>query len=138
MIRLKLKDPCDRVFIGASLVNPSTGESITADAKIDTGAIISLFPMSIVSNMGFEIIGEQDVAMANGSLLHTYIVECIVCLSGKDEFEIPLHICKSTTETGLIGMDILSQCNYAQWHEWVDKTHSVNFTLEAAKEPEEF
>ena len=40
MIRLKLKEPCDRVFIGASLVNPLTGEkNIIADTCIYTGSI---------------------------------------------------------------------------------------------------
>ena len=135
MIRLKLKEPCDRVFIGASLVNPSTGESITVDAKIDTGAVVSVFPMSMVSNMGLEVIGERDFVVANGSILHAYVVECTISFSDDDAFDMPLHICNSHTDTGLIGMDILSQCNYSQWHEWKNNEHSINFMLETAQEP---
>ena len=113
-----------------------TGAKNIVDAKIDTGAVVSVFPMSMVSDMGFEILGERDFVVANGSMLHAYIIECKVSFSDEDEFELPLHICKSYSDMGLIGMDILSQCNYSQWHEWQNKEHAVNFTLEIAQEPE--
>lgn len=48
------------------LENQLTGKKNTVDAKIDTGAVITLIPMHLVSNMGLEIVGETDLAMANG------------------------------------------------------------------------
>ena len=92
--------------------------------------------MSLVSNMGLEVFGEDDLSMANGDLLHTYVAMCDVALSEEDTFDVPIHICKSSSDLALIGMDILSQCNYSQWHEWQNKEHAVNFTLEIAQKPE--
>lgn len=42
MLRLKLKEECDQVFLGLSLENPLTGENTTVDAKIDTGAVVTV------------------------------------------------------------------------------------------------
>lgn len=117
-------------------MNPLTGESITVDAKIDTGAVVTLIPMHVVSDMGLEVIGETDLAMANGDKLHAYISVVTVSLSGDDTFEIPVYICKSKNNLALIGMDILRQCNYAQWHEWKDDKHSLFFEIELAGESE--
>lgn len=136
MIRLKLNDPCEAVYVFSSLENPLTGQTRTIDAKIDTGATVSLFPVSSVSDMGLEIIGETELLMANGSSLRAYIAIAIVMLSEEDAFEVPIHICKSERDIALIGMDILGQCNYSQWHEWKDNTHSINFSLEVAQDPE--
>jgi len=124
------------VYIGLSLENPSTGGNITVDAKIDTGAAVTLVPMHAVSDMGLEVIGETELNMANGISLRAYIAMAIVYLSEEDAFELPIFICKSERSMALIGMDILSQCNYAQWHEWEDNNHAVNFSLEIAQEPE--
>lgn len=136
MLRLKLKEECDQVFLGLSLENPSTGENTTVDAKIDTGAAVTLIPMHVVSDMGLEVIGETDLAMANGDMLHAYISVVTVSLSGDDTFEIPVYICKSRNDLALIGMDILRQCNYAQWHEWKEGKHSLLFEIELAEAPE--
>ena len=134
MIRLKLSDQCEAVYVFSSLVNPLTGQTCTIDAKIDTGATVYLFPLSSVSDMGLEIIGETELLMANGSSLRAYIAMAVVCLSEEDAFEVPIYICKSEREIALIGMDILSQCNYSQWHEWKNNEHSLNFMLEVAQE----
>lgn len=137
MIRLKLSDQCEAVYVFCSLVNPLTGQTRTIDAKIDTGAAVSLFPLYAVSDMELEVIGETELLMANGSSLRAYIAMATVQLSEEDAFDVPIHICKSDRDIALIGMDILSQCNYSQWHEWENRVHSVNFKLEVAQEPEE-
>lgn len=133
MLRLKFKEECDQVFLGLSLENPLTGESITVDAKVDTGAAVTLIPMHAVSDMTLEVIGETDLAMANGDMLHAYISVAVVSLSGDDTFELPVYICKSNNDLALIGMDILRQCNYAQWHEWKEGEHSLYFEIELAE-----
>lgn len=121
------------MFLGLSLENPLTGESITVDAKVDTGAAVTLIPMHAVSDMALEVIGETDLAMANGDMLHAYISVAVVSLSGDDTFELPVYICKSNNDLALIGMDILRQCNYAQWHEWKEGEHSLYFEIELAE-----
>lgn len=89
--------------------------------------------MSFVSNMGFEIMGEGDYTTANGTPLHTFIVQANVALSDEDVFDVPIHICKERTDVALIGMDILQKCNFSHWHEWdQDDVHSLNFKLEIA------
>lgn len=47
MLQLKLKDPYEAVFLGLRLKNPSTGESTIVDAKIDTGATVTLGHIAI-------------------------------------------------------------------------------------------
>lgn len=92
--------------------------------------------MSFVSNMGFEIIGEGDYTAANGTPLHTYVVEATVALSDEDVLEVPIHVCKDRTNVALIGMDILQKCNYAQWHEWKEGEHILHFEIELIEPPE--
>lgn len=134
MLLLKLKEPFDQVFVGLRLENPLTGESTIVDAKIDTGSIITLIPMSVVSGMGFEVLGEEDYTAANNTLIHTYVIQSIASLSAEDVFDVPVHVCKERSDIALVGMDILKKCNYAQWHEWNDDDeHSLNFKLEIAE-----
>lgn len=136
MLRLKLKEECDQVFVRLSLENPSTGVRNILDAKIDTGAVVTLIPMHTVSEMGLEVIGETDLSMANGDKLHAYISLVTVSLSGDDTFELPVYICKSRSDLALIGMDILRQCNFSQWHEWHNHEHYLHFEIELAEAPE--
>lgn len=91
--------------------------------------------MHAVSDMGLEVIGETDLSMANGDILHAYISVVTASLSGDDVFEIPIYICKSNNDLALIGMDILRQCNYAQWHKWKEGEHSLHFEIELAEAP---
>lgn len=39
------------MFLGATLENPSTGENITVDAKIDTGAVVTVVPIHLIDGM---------------------------------------------------------------------------------------
>ncbi len=70
---IEVKNPYEAVFVGLRLENPSTGESTIVDAKIDAGATVTLVPMSMVSDLALEVIGEADFAAANGGVIHTYI-----------------------------------------------------------------
>ena len=117
------------MFIGVSLVNPSTGKNTIVDAKIDTGAVVSLFPMSSVSDMELDIIGEQELSMANGDILNAYICLCDVRLSDDDAFEMPIYVCKSKTDIALIGMDLLQQCDFSFTHEQTDVERYIRFVL---------
>lgn len=136
MLRLKLREEFDQVLVCLSLENPLTGARNILDAKIDTGAVVTLVPMHLVSEMGLEVIGETDLVMANGSVQHAYVALALVVLSDEDIFEIPVYVCKAKTDVALIGMDILHQCNYSQQHEWSNGEHYINFEIELAEMPE--
>lgn len=133
MLRLKLKEPYDQMFLGANLENPSTGENITVDAKIDTGAAVTFVPMSMVSDLSLNIIGEADFAAANGGVIHTYIAYVKVSLSDDDTFDVPIYIHKSEREVAFVGMDILQLCNYALLHEGEGQNHSIFFKIESVE-----
>lgn len=133
MLQLKLKDPYEAVFVGLRLENPSTGESTIVDAKIDTGATVTLVPMSMVNDLALEVIGEADFAAANGGIIHTYIAHVKASLSDDDTFDVPIYIHKSEREVAFVGMDILQLCNYAQWHEGVGQEHSIFFKIESVE-----
>lgn len=94
MIQLKLKEGFAQVFVRLSLENPSTGARNIVDAKIDTGAIVTIIPMDCVSGMGFEIVGESEFTAANGEPLHTYVTNAILSLSDEDELETPNLSCQ--------------------------------------------
>lgn len=136
MLRLKLKEGFGQVFVGLNVENPLTGKSITVDAKIDTGAEVTLIPMQVVSDMGLEVIGETELMAANGSGIHAFIANVILSLAGMDSFELPVYIGKMNAGIALIGMDVLSQCNYSQQHEWSNGEHYINFEIELAEMPE--
>lgn len=136
MLRLKLKEPYEEVFVGLSLENPLTGANTTVDAKIDTGAAITVVPMHMLDGMELEILGERELAMADGSPLHAVVCLCNVSLSDEDTFEMAVHAIKSKANIALIGMDILHKCNYAQWHDYRDGEDIIYFQIEQAEMPD--
>ena len=75
MLRLKLKEPYDQVFVGLRLENPSTGESTIVDAKIDTGAVVTTVPKEYVEDFGLEILEQRTLRMANGMPVLNFKVE---------------------------------------------------------------
>lgn len=135
MLRLKLKEPYDQVFLGANLENPSTGENITVDAKIDTGAVVTVVPAHLIDGMGMEILGERELATADGSRMRAIVCLCNVSLSDEDTFEMAIHAVKTETSNVLIGMDILNQCDFALWHDYRDGDEIIYFELQQAANP---
>jgi len=57
MLRLKLSAPYEQVYVYISLENPSTGQKLTIDAKVDTGAAVSDDEHSVYFEM--ELISEE-------------------------------------------------------------------------------
>jgi len=135
MLRLKLKEPYDQVFLGVNLENPLTGESITVDGKIDTGAIVTVVPMHLIEEMGLEILGERYLATADGSSVRAVVCICNVSISDEDAFEVAVHAIKSQSNNVLIGMDILNQCDLALWHDYSDEKETIFFELQQAINP---
>lgn len=127
---MKLKEPYDQVFVRLSLENPLTGARNIADAKIDTGAVVTTVPKEFVESLGLEVFEQHMLRAANGTLMPAYVCLCNVYLSDEDAFEMYIHVVDSSTGIALIGMDILKQCDYAQWHSKENGKQELYFKIE--------
>lgn len=117
-----------------SLENPSTGQKRTIDAKIDTGAAVTVIPKSVVEGLGLPSLGNCYFTMVDGTPLTTEAQMCRLSFSDEDTIDTPIYVCDSEAGVALLGMDVLRLCNYAQWHEWSEKEHSVYFEMELISE----
>ena len=117
-----------------SLENPSTGQKRTIDAKIDTGAAVTVIPKTVVEGLGLPSLGNCSFTMVDGTPLTTEAQMCRLSFSDEDTIDTPIYVCDSEAGVALLGMDVLRLCNYAQWHEWSEKEHSVYFEMELISE----
>lgn len=136
MLRLKLSAPYEQVYVFISLENPLTGQKHTIDAKIDTGAAVTVIPKSAVKGLELPSLGTCTFTMVDGTPLKTEAQMCRLGLSDEDTIETPIYVCDSESGVALLGMDVLRLCNFAQWHEWSDDEHSVYFELELLSDEE--
>lgn len=136
MLRLKLSAPYEQVYVCISLENPSTGQMRTIDAKVDTGAAVTVIPKSVVEGLGLPSLGNCDFTMVDGTPLKTEAQMCRLSFSDEDTIDTPIYVCDSESDVALLGMDVLRFCNFAQWHEWSDEGHAVYFEMELIGEEE--
>ena len=130
MIQLKLKEPFDLVFVNLNLVSPGTGATRTIDAKIDTGATVTVVPSYMVDGLGLEVMETRILTTADGSPMQVYVCPCIISFTDEDMFEMPIYVSTSKVAMAFVGMDILKHCNYVQWHDWKEGKHTIHFDLE--------
>ena len=130
MLRLKLSAPFEQVYVYISLENPLTGQKRTIDAKVDTGAAVTVIPKSDVEGLGLPVLRNCRFTMADGTPLMTEAQMCRLSFSDEDTIDTPIYVCDSESGVALLGMDVLRLCNYAQWHEWSEEEHSVYFEME--------
>ena len=117
-----------------SLENPSTGQKLTIDAKVETGAAVSVIPKYVVEGLGLPSLGNCSFTMVDGTPLMTEAQMCRLSFSDEDTIDAPIYVCDSESAVALLGMDVLRLCNFAQWHEWSDDEHSVYFEMELISE----
>ncbi len=134
MLRLKLDAPYEQVYVYISLENPLTGQVRTIDAKIDTGAAVTIIPKEVVEGLGLPSLGNWDFSMVDGTPLSTEAFMCRLSFSDEDSIDTPIYVCDTESGIALLGMDILRLCNFSQWHEWEEKEHSVFFEMELIAE----
>ena len=134
MLRLKLSAPYEQVYVCISLENPSTGKRLTIDAKVDTGAAVTVIPMSVVESLELPSLGNCSFTMVDGTPLMTEAQMCRLSFSDEDTIDTPIYVCDTEAGVALLGMDVLRLCNFAQWHEWTDEEHSVYFEMELINE----
>lgn len=134
MLRLKLDAPYEQVYVYISLENPLTGQVRTIDAKIDTGAAVTIMPKEVVDGLDLPFLGNWDFSMVDGTPLSTEAFMCRLSFSDEDSIDTPIYVCNTESGVALLGMDILRLCNFSQWHEWEEKEHSVFFEMELVAE----
>ena len=69
MLRLKLSAPYEQVYVYISLENPSTGQKRTIDAKVDTGAAVTVIPKSVVEGDEHSVYFEMELISEDAMLL---------------------------------------------------------------------
>lgn len=134
MLRLKLSAPYEQVYVFISLENPLTGQKRTIDAKVDTGAAVTVIPKMVLEGLGLPSLGKCSFTMVDGTPLEMEAQLCRLSFSDEDTIDTPIYVCDSESGVALLGMDVLRQCNFAQWHEWSNDEHSVYFEMELISE----
>ena len=134
MLRLKLTEPFEQVYVYISLENPLTGQVRTIDAKVDTGAAVTVIPKSVVEGLELPSLGNCSFTMVDGTPLKTEALMCRLSFSDEDTIDTPIYVCDTESGVALLGMDVLRLCNFAQRHEWSDDEHSVYFEMELISE----
>ena len=117
-----------------SLENPLTGQMRTIDAKVDTGAAVTVIPKSVVEGLELPSLGNCSFTMVDGTPLKTEALMCRLSFSDEDTIDTPIYVCDTESGVALLGMDVLRLCNFAQRHEWSDDEHSVYFEMELISE----
>ena len=130
MLRLELSAPFEQVYMYISLENPSTGQMRTIDAKIDTGAAVTIIPKAVVEGLGLPSLGYWNFSMVDGSPLKTEAMMCRLSFSDEDTIDTPIYTCDTESGVALLGMDVLRLCNFTQRHEWSKVGHKVFFEIE--------
>ena len=134
MLRLKLSAPYEQVYVYISLENPSTGQRRTIDAKVDTGAAVTVIPKSVVEGLELPSFGKCSFTMIDGTPLVTEALMCRLSFSDEDTIDTPIYVCETEAGVALLGMDVLRLCNFTQRHEWAEDEHSVYFEMELISE----
>ena len=134
MLRLKLSAPYEQVYVFISLENPLTGQMRTIDAKVDTGAAVTVIPKSVVEGLELPSLCNCSFTMVDGTPLKTEALMCRLSFSDEDTIDTPIYVCDTESGVALLGMDVLRLCNFAQRHEWSDDEHSVYFEMELISE----
>ena len=130
MLRLELSAPYEQVYVYISLENPLTGQVRTIDAKVDTGAAVTIIPKAAVEGLDLPSLGNCSFSMVDGTPLETEALMCRLSFSDEDTIDTPVYVCETESGVALLGMDVLRLCNFSQRHEWSDNAHSVFFEME--------
>jgi clan AA aspartic protease len=111
-VTVKLTNAIDEGLVRRGLLNPNLLRVIEIDALIDTGAVRTVLPESIVQELGLRIRGQQIARYANGSEESVDVTEPVLIeIEGRETIESTLV----TGDTVLIGQTVLETLDF-----WVD------------------
>jgi clan AA aspartic protease len=66
-VKVKLTNAIDEALVSRGMLNPNMLRVYETEALVDTGAVRTVLPMSIVQQLGLRIRGQQIAQYANGS-----------------------------------------------------------------------
>jgi predicted aspartyl protease len=86
-VKVKLINAIDEALVSREMLNPNMLRVYETEALVDTGAVRTLLPMSVVQQLGLRIRGQQIAQYANGSEESIGLTEPVI--SGKSERRFP-------------------------------------------------
>ncbi|MDZ7993004.1 MAG: retroviral-like aspartic protease family protein [Nostoc sp. EfeVER01] len=103
-VKIKLTNAIDEALVSRGMLNPNMLRVYETEALVDTGAVRTVLPMSIVQQLGLRIRGQQIAQYANGSEESIGVTEPVIIeLAGRETTEATLV----TGNIVLIGQTVL-------------------------------
>ena len=103
-IKVKLTNAIDEALVSRGMLNPNMLRVYETEALVDTGAVRTVLPMSIIQQLGLRIRGQQVAEYANGMEESIGVTEPVIIeLEGRETTEATLV----TGNTVLIGQTVL-------------------------------
>ncbi len=103
-VKVKLTNAIDEALVSRGMLNPTLIRSHETEALVDTGAVRTVLPMSIVQQLGLRIRGQQIAQYAYGSEESIGVTEPVILeLEGRETVEATLV----TGDIVLIGQTVL-------------------------------
>ncbi|MGV0108030.1 retroviral-like aspartic protease family protein [Nostoc sp. DSM 114160] len=103
-IKVKLTNAIDEALVSRGMLNPNMLQVYETEALVDTGAVRTVLPMSIVQQLGLRIRGQQIAQYANRMEESIGVTEPVIIeLEGRETTEATLV----TGNTVLIGQTVL-------------------------------
>ncbi len=103
-VKVKLTNAVDEVLVNRGLLNPNQLRLCETEALVDTGAVRTVLPMSIVQQLGLRIRGQQKAKYADGREELVGLTEAVLIeLEGRETTEAALV----TGDEVLIGQTVL-------------------------------
>lgn len=103
-VKVKLTNAIDEALVSRGILNPNMLRMCEIEALVDTGAVRTVLPISIVQQLGLRIRGQQVAQYANGMEESVGLTEPVIIeLEGRETTEATLV----TGNTVLIGQTVL-------------------------------
>ncbi len=108
-VKVKLTNAVDEELVNRGLLNPSQLRVYETEALVDTGAVRTVIPLSVVQQLGLRIRGEQKAKYADGrEELIGLTGPVIIKLEGRETTEATLV----TGDEVLIGQTVLETLDF--------------------------
>ncbi|MEH2209174.1 retroviral-like aspartic protease family protein [Nostoc sp.] len=116
-IKIKLTNAIDEALVSRGMLNPNMLRVSETEALVNTGAVRTVLPMSIVQQLGLRIRGQQIAQYANGSEESIGVTEPVIIeLTGRETTEATLVTGNIVLlgQTVLETLDLLVDCRNQQ------------------------
>lgn len=97
-VQVKLINAGDEVLVRRGLMTSDQVRTYTADALVDTGAVVSVLPIEVVQQLGLATIGQTSAEYANGYEETVDLTESVGIVIGDR---------RTTEETLVLGAEVL-------------------------------